>query len=307
MIFINKKYKRSSSSFLKEIANIKANSVIVTSEPNISDDMLKKVGFSLPIENGDNVVPCELGRFTDYNLNGKHVVHKDRPKEKRYVNTIYWTWTLWNGEEQGRFCDIYRKCYPVTEELPPLEIMIYSKNKKCVISEPIKKTDAKRLLHVVNMFLEVFGSCVVTDSVDNVQIVKRLPWIIFPQGHKFEGKNLSIIDVCPNFYKKNKREQQFIATRHDYLMSQHPSAVYVGASYFRNYTVYTYQEEHLSILESTSLDNATYVFDENWETYSKMTKKEVVTGNYHKERIIHQKNWFYHVGKLFKTAGKIFS
>ena len=292
MIFINKKYKRNGSSLLKEIAHIKANSVIVTSEPNVSDDVLRKIGFSLPIENGDNIVPCELGRFTDYNLNGKHVVHKDRPKEKRYINTIYWTWTLWNGEEQGKFCDIYRKCYPVTEEMPPLEIMIYSENKRCVISSPIKNVEEKRLLHIVNMFLEVFGTCIITDSVDNIQIIKRLPWIIFPQGKKLGGDDLSIEDVCPNFYRKNKREQQFIAERHGFLMEKKPSDVYVGASYFRNYTVYVYKDEGISILESTSLDNATYVFDEDWTHYSKMTKKEVIDGNYQIKRIIHKSNWF---------------
>ena len=307
MIFITSKYKRDENALTKQVSQIQADCVIVTSQPNVGDVLLKKIGFSLPIENGQNIVPSEFGRFTDYNLNGKYVVHKNLPKEERVVNTIYWTWQLWNGEKCGKFCDISRKCYPRTYMYPPLEVMIYSENKKCLTSEPIKKTDAKRLLRVVNMFLEVFGSCVVTDSVENVQIIKRLPWIIFPQGHKFEGKKLLITDVCPNFYKKNKREQQFIAARHDYLMSQQPSAVYVGASYFRNYTVYTYSKEHLSILESTSLDNATYVFDENWETYSKMTKKDVVTGNYQKERIIHQKNWFYNVGKLFKSGKKISS
>ena len=39
------------------------------------------------------------------------------------------------------------------------------------------------------------------------------------------------------------------------------------------------------------LDNATYIFDHNWEQVSRMTKAQILQGDLHLDRIIHAGNW----------------
>ena len=48
--------------------------------------------------------------------------------------------------------------------------------------------------------------------------------------------------------------------------------------------------------------NATYVFEENWEELSKLTKAEIIRGKLQKDRIIHRENWDHYIIRLFKLA-----
>ena len=51
--------------------------------------------------------------------------------------------------------------------------------------------------------------------------------------------------------------------------------------------------------ESIHIDNATYIFDDDWEELSQLTKAEILDNNYQKDRIIHRKNWYKDIKKLF--------
>ncbi len=297
-MFINNKYKRDAEALSRQIANLEGD-IFVASKENLSDDILQKIGFKTPIENGTSLVPAEQGRFTNYNLNGKNIVRKDLPKENRLINTFCWKWKLWDGEEREDYVDIYKDCYPRQYINPPLEEVYFLKEKKCIVSKKIAKTDKLTLLHTVNMFLEIFGECYLTNNLENIIPIKKVPWIIFPQGKKGDYSTLTGKDLCPNYAKFSKRTQQFIDDRTEFLKSYNPKTIYTGESSFRNYLVFEYPHKKLTILESNSLDNATYIFDKDWKEYSKLTKGEVLAGKFQKARIFHHKTWFDKMRLLF--------
>lgn len=295
-MLISNSYKKNAEALAKEISAKYKDKVIISSPEKVSDDILKKIGFSTPILNGANIVPDECGRFTRFNLYGKEVVRKDLPKINRYVNTIYWEWKLWNGDWQGKYCDIYKDCYPRESLVPPLESVYFNANKNSVFSREIPVSNQKELLHIVNIFLEIFGSCYVTDDKNCIIPLKQVPWVIFPIGEK----PYTLENLFSNCKKLNKREKEFLKDRIDFLESSKPDAIYKGESYFRNYLAFVYQSKNLAILESDYIDNATYIFDLDWKTCSQLTKGEVLSKKLHKDRIIHQKNWFSKMQGLLK-------
>jgi hypothetical protein len=77
-----------------------------------------------------------------------------------------------------------------------------------------------------------------------------------------------------------------------------PSFVAVGRAGFKGYVVFGFPDLNIYILESTQTNNATYVFEENWERLSQMTKAEILNNELHKDRIIHRQSWFRKLHKL---------
>lgn len=61
-----------------------------------------------------------------------------------------------------------------------------------------------------------------------------------------------------------------------------PACWLVSAAGFSRYVVYGWGEHELYVLESTEVNNATYVLKKNWEAVSGMTKAQVLDeGMYH--------------------------
>ena len=48
---------------------------------------------------------------------------------------------------------------------------------------------------------------------------------------------------------------------------------------------------NLYICESTRYGNATYVFEQDWEELSQMTKADILSQNRQRERIVHNEGW----------------
>lgn len=68
--------------------------------------------------------------------------------------------------------------------------------------------------------------------------------------------------------------------------------------------IFGFPSKSLFILESTQVNNATYVLDRNWEDLSAMTKAELLNNNLHKKRLIHRENWFAEVNRVLNTGHK---
>lgn len=83
-----------------------------------------------------------------------------------------------------------------------------------------------------------------------------------------------------------------IDKRHEAISAFKPKFVAVGRGGFDGYVIFGFPSKFLYILESTQVNNATYVLDRNWEELSTMTKAELLNNNLHRERLIHRENWF---------------
>lgn len=71
-----------------------------------------------------------------------------------------------------------------------------------------------------------------------------------------------------------------------------PEFVAVGHAGFSGYLVFGFPAHALYVLESTQVNNATYIFAEDWEDLSKKTKAEILNHDLQEDRIIHRKGWF---------------
>ncbi len=119
--------------------------------------------------------------------------------------------------------------------------------------------------------------------------IRHVNWTLLPPGqHPLSRVRQHVIDTLES---RSPRESAPVLFRHETLASSSPDEVYIGEQGFRSYVAYIFKTKGLAVLESSMLDNATYVFDLEWHQLSQMTKGEILQGNLHRHRIIHTKSW----------------
>ena len=275
---------------------------------NDTECILSTIGFSDTLDEGEKVLPpASFGPICLYNSEGKEIKHKDQPMETAY-RQAEWTWEQWAGrydtETMSKIVDIPYKRYPRTFIPPPSEellIAINSRGDKYVVSKAhtLDLENPESLLHCINVFLEIFNQCqILTQDLDAYAIrnVKQLNWQILPPG-RYPWRKLQ--DHLRPIIEKEKEQKQVVITHRLELITQYnPEFVAVGRAGFSGYLIFGFPEKNLYILESLYYGNATYVFEENWETLSKLTKAEILTGNFQRDRIIHRVHWTGHIKRL---------
>lgn len=289
----NKSNIRTLAKFLQ-----KFNSVHIASPPNPSDAQLEKIGFPSNSGHGTTILPSELGPISKFNSEGKEKILKNRPKE-----TVYHTRIIkdWHGNPQ--LANIPYKRYP-REEIPPAleEISIHVSNGVTrVISLDIPTGKQERLHYIARLFIELFGEFEVLDAskkplFHNINI-KRVNWEILPAGN-LTWKQIS--DYIAQMKDKTIKDNTFQELRCDILSKTKPDFIYKGIAGFDGYVAFVYKTKNIAIMESFFYGNASYVFDENWKEYSKLTKKEIIEGHLHIMRIIHDNAWKTKILRLTK-------
>lgn len=273
---------------------------VVVAVAGLPPGKLTKAGFSANPQPGDTILPAAVGTVTSYNANGRYVVRKDLPKEERYITTVEWTWEQWVGrnrtETRTEDRPIYKECYQRDFHPPPAsELTIVDHNGDIlIVSEELLKTAAHEdhIRHVLNLFLELFGECEVRHA--DLQAImppniRKVNWALLPPGqYPWSQVRRHVTQILGN---KAPRFANPIHHRLEKLASFNPDEVYVGHGGFRSYVAYIFNAKGFAVLESIMLDNATYVFDRNWQQVSQMTKAQILQDNLHLDRIIHSANW----------------
>lgn len=277
----------------------------------VNDDSIKtlsQIGFSDSLSDGETVLPpSNVGPVCRFNAEGKDIVHKDQPMETAY-RQVEWTWEQWAGrydtETMSKIVDVPYKRYPRTFVPPPsmeLSVAVNNQGEKYIVAKKQKLDfdNPDELLHCINVFLEIFSQCqILTKDLNGYTIkkVKQLNWQILPPGKypwkKVQGQLKPIID------KEKEQKQILIRHRLELITKYDPEFVAVGRAGFSGYLIFGFPRKNLYVLESLYYGNATYVFEENWETLSKLTKAEILTGNFQKDRIIHRVQWDGHIRTL---------
>ena len=273
---------------------------VVATVADLPEWKLTATGFSVPPHPGDTLLPTAVGTVSGYNANGRYVARKDLPKEERYVTTVEWSWEEWAGRDrtETRTEDrpIHRECYQREFHPPPAsELTIAELNGQLlIISEELAKTAAQeeRIRHILNLFLELFGACEIRHA--DLQAImppniRKVNWTLLPPGqYPWSRVQLHVTQMLED---KSPRFANPIHHRLEKLASFNPDEVYVGHGGFRSYVAYLFNAKGLAVLESIMLDNATYVFDRNWQQVSQMTKAQILQGNLQRDRLIHAANW----------------
>lgn len=261
---------------------------------------LRGIGFPEEPSNGMAILPPPLGPVSRFNSQGKWLVHRDQPKELRYMWTVHWTWKQWTGggdyEIMEDYKDIHRMCYPRELISPPSLDLIYTEltSGHFIVSKVFINSEdhMDNIRHAVNLFLEIFGECeIVGADLEGVGVIpiKRANWRFLPPGQYPWDTMKGHLDVI--LRRRSERIKSVIKDRQEEILSHDPDEVYTGENGFQEYLAYVFKSYGLVVLESIHLDNALYVFGKNWEEASQLTKAEVISGNLHIDRIIHTKGW----------------
>lgn len=254
----------------------------------------QKIGFDDGHGIGDAILPAIWGKISYFNINGLEKKRKDLPLEERSI-TLLTSWEDWHGKKHSGLVTRTRLMYPIEYIPAPSEfIEIISHEGKLYFStrEINLIEDDKVLIHLQNLMLELFGSFEIFDSNSKNILktkVKKMKWEILPPGKYPWEKVKSIIGENKKYL--SEADEQRIIQRVEYLNKFTPTFIGAGKAGFNGYFVYAFEDKELYILESIYLNNATYIFNEDWERLSQLTKNDIIkSSNFHR-RIIHDANW----------------
>lgn len=273
--------------------------VVALEHLNRQAAQLQRIGFSRELGEGETRLPAPVGRVTLYNAEGDDLVHKDQPMETAYRQQE-WTWEEWHGpytETQSRIVDVPYQRYPRTFRPPPgVELTVVERVDGKVIAAPAIPYDEPHrddLLHAINLFLELFGEAtLLTENLEPFTRVelRRLNWTILPPG-EMPWVRLSR-RLEPLLEQMGERSRPVAEHRLKLLTEEHePDFTAVGEAGFEGYIVFGFEDKAIYVLESLRYGNATYVFGVDWERLSQLTKKEILSGELQRERIIHREGW----------------
>lgn len=268
-------------------------------------EKLESIGFDEPIEDGMQLVPEPIGKYTSFNANGKDIIRKDLPKEPEPIS-FHSTWKDWHGYGHSGIITRMINKYPREHIDAPRESLTIVKSGESyfIVTRLINLTLEQpiNVVNLANVMLEVFGQFQVVDAKTKNYAalnIKELNWDILPKGEYPWTKLKPLIGTIID--KKVKQPQQpVVEYRMENITKYQPDFVAMGRAGFSGYFVYGFESKNLFILESIYLDNATYVFGDDWEKLSKLSKSEIINGDQAHERIIHDKKWARHISSLLR-------
>jgi hypothetical protein len=274
---------------------------------------LMKLGFSHPVLPGEHLLPItSFGVACRRNADGYDVIRRDLPKETR-TRQIAWRWTEFHGrdtvEREGIVDKPYQR-YPrehVEAYSQELNVHVNALGTPMVTSGPYEpRADRSKavLLNTIRMYVEIFGSCeVVTDpdTVTDQPQRRQLNWVILPPGRRpWEESESAIGKVMQNL---SVSSQIVVKDRLNSILRYEPEFAAFGQHGFNRYVVYGWDKKKLYLLESTEVDNATYILKDGWEILSRLSKAEVLATNAHHARLIHHKGWTGELKQLMAANG----
>ena len=259
--------------------------------------LLKKIGFKELTPN-QQLLPRPIGSRTRFNANGGFIKHKELPKEIHYRSVFL---TDWHGNDH--LVDIpYERFKRTSIPAPSIEFCLIESNGDLLLLSPelIKsnETSAKNK-QVINILLEIFGRCDFF-TTEFVPVLKELPikrvnWEILPPGeYPWERLSEVIGNIKSNRPNVGKRQAHTM----DRILRYKPSQVIVGVGGFRGYIIMAFEDKNLFVVENPLYGNATYVFDNNWEEFSKLSKSDIINNNLMKCRYEHRTGWESKIDKL---------
>jgi hypothetical protein len=269
----------------------------------LDDGLLARLGllgFPEPPSDGDSVLPMPCGPVSRFNAEGRWQVHRDKPKERRYIRTVSWRWKQWAGrgstEEREEFRDIHRDCYPRTLIAPPgVELTFVERDgRKLLVGPTLKKggTRLEAIGHAINLMLEIGGVCeLLRDDLSRFAPVqtRHVRWRMLPPGeHPWDHLRAHLTTVLRRF---SPNTQRVIFDRQETIVGHAPDEQYIGLGGFDDYIAYVFRSRGIVVLESIRRGNAIYVFGDGWRRFSQLSKAEVLDDRLHLARIVHAGEW----------------
>lgn len=261
---------------------------------------IENAGFSSPFNVGYQILPSIIGPISRFNANGGFIRLKNLPMETCYREVAV---KDWHGN--FHYVDVPYKRYQRQIINPPgVELKIIEHNNEKYVLSPILRrvaVETEHIKHIFNLFLELFGCCETLNSVLSPTLIsiptKRVNWKILPEGSYPWPKLASIAgEIASKRAGKSKIQEHSI----NLILRYKPKELVYGTGGFRGYLIFKFPEKNLFVMENVLYGNATYVFENDWESFSQLTKAEIITNNLQKERIEHRVGWEMGIDNLLK-------
>lgn len=262
---------------------------------DIENIIYSKLNVVAPTNNKRILPSPLLGKISAKNSDGEYVPNKNREKETAY-RAQTWELTAWDGKVHSGTGYVPYQRYP-RDFIAPKEFELIIKEQEnekyiCIYKEFEKSlTFDPDIKFATNLMLEIFGEVDVFSLDTKNRIVnniesERVDWEVLPQGTDIWEKIKNVVEG-----KSSTSEITLIKKRIDWLYSKKPTSIKEGIGGYTGYLVFEFEEKNLYVMDSMLYGKATYIFENEWETVSKMTKKEIIENNLAKERVIHNKHW----------------
>ena len=303
------KFKGNSVRSLTKLLKIAGNAekvILAVPLEDISKNLLTLIGFDKNPSIGDYLIPAILGNFTKFNASGKEIKREDLPKVPQSI-MFYGASRDWQGGTHYGLKTRTAKKYPREYVAAPSETFeIVDIDNSLFLSSSIldlNDTDETRNIHVTNLMLECFSEFNIYD-VEKQEIVgprlKHLQWDILPSGQYPWSKAKDIISQ--RIEHLEEKDRKVIEYRMRVISQKEPDFLATGRAGFNGYFVYGFTSEDVYILESMEFDNATYVFNSEWEELSKLTKNQIINSDLPHQRIIHNRAWALSINRAISNG-----
>lgn len=267
----------------------------------ISKELLLLLGFDNNSSVGDYLIPSVIGKYTNFNANGEIKIRKDLPMESESI-MFYGASRDWHGGIHYGIRTRTQDKYPRENVPPPSETLeITEINGKLFISTSelnLNDKNEKRNIHVTNVMLECFSEFEIFDVDENKVVgpkLKRLQWDILPPGEYPWDKSKAIISEAAA--QLDEKDKKVIEHRMQVISRRDPDFLATGRAGFSGYFVYGFKKQDVYVFESIHFDNATYVFNSDWEALSQLSKSQIINSELPHSRIIHNGKWSVEVGR----------
>lgn len=262
----------------------------------IEDKLKERINLA-QIKPGELLFPSPLlGRMAKRNSIGEYITDKGKPKETAY-RAQEWTIKDWGGNEHTGTSYVPYKRYPrkfiEPKELKLLVIKTQNEEKIVKVNRTFQnnKQDNLDIIFAANLMLEILG-IVETFNLDNsdniveTETVETINWEILPPGEMIWE---SVEKRQKNLLSKSSKT--LIKERFDFINEFRPDSIKKGIGGYTGYLIFEFKKQSIFIFDSIIYGDATYIFEDDWEQVSKLTKKEIITQSLAKERIVHNKLW----------------
>lgn len=271
---------------------------------DIPEGLAESLGFS-PVVEGISSIPAIVGKYSEFNANGRLIARTDLPKEMRHFQ-MYGTHRDWGGGIHQNLQTRSRMVYQRELVPPPNEYLTVAKgpnglwitSRSFLYDETAAAESDDAVVHLINLFLELFQKFdfVGNDLVAPAAKVVKVNWKVLPVGKYPFKRVMSELTGLVNLLEDNERP--VIEYRLKAISEFSPDFMAVGSGGFADYVVLGFTKTGLFILESPKLGNATYAFLDGWEQFSQLTKRDILTGAHNHARIVHNKKWPEAIRKL---------
>ncbi|MCU6190575.1 hypothetical protein KWH79_22285, partial [Enterobacter bugandensis] len=144
-------------------------------------------------------------------------------------------------------------------------------DQKLVISPKLTLTEENIdvVTHCVNLFLEFFDLCEDADEdLNNIVTIYfiKLNWSLLPQG-QYPWTTIGS-QIMSAIKPRGKGNAAVVEGRLELINSKEPDFVAVGRAGFQGYVIFGFPNHNTYVLESSQCNNATYIFNNDWQQLS---------------------------------------